>query len=902
MRPLPRLKPIAKKAIHALALLVFAGLPSACEDAPACHGPTDCPGGLICAAGVCGLPTYDRDGDGFDDSVDRCPDLAPDPNFPISDQHDADGDGWGDLCDNCPNLRNPDQRDADGDGAGDACAGQVILEQEPFNDDPTTAPWLSFGQSYEGSIGSPSPGPDPEPDQDFMRLWAAAGEFLVIDARAWPDGSFVDPLIELTDAGGAGFARWADDTPEGSAAHLEVLIPADGVYRLLMTDFVNHLRPDQPVGGVRYGYHLKVSRRPPPLASLPATASLRTEFDLWPGELRALRLQPTGESLFVVRLAGDGLSDPVITVLDGTNGQILAQNDDRTDCPGSVDARLNICSDGRALDLVAEAVGLGGGAQRLTLELESPAGAAHTGPFHLPAGEAGRLLSLAPSAQIQAIQVRAQADYQPSLQVLNCYEGLAPGTDSQTLQPHDGLAGAGILPDRPQAMRYLRISRAPNLPGSCPSSRPGSDPFDLTVESLPLDPGWIDPQPVAEYEAGDEAALFTLDLRRLLVAAGERIDLSASPLTESSKPFVSLRDPDSLEVLARSYEAPDGQVQLAYAPPTTGEYWIVLTDRLGDYGPQVRSRVHVARTELPALQVQELDDAGDEPDSGQDLPAGDLLFSGSLGPPEQDSADRLKLSVPPGQCLTARSWAADGGTPPDTVLSLLDEQQRLLAINDTFGRDVLAGIEGFCGRNHAPLQLRVQLRGEERRPYRIEIRYQPMPAEGFVAPVGDDLCVNEVLVDPAGMDHNSDGRVDAGDQYLELFNSAPYPLELDGATIWAEGGGALFGQLLMAPGEVILLFNGSAPALNPYPVRVFGRERNEAWLGYGHEALVLKRYSQAGVGLGLQRVFVPSTASAGESLNRVLDGDASRVLRPHGNLVGAGENSSPGTRVDGSGF
>jgi hypothetical protein len=69
-----------------------------------------------------------------------------------------------------------------------------------------------------------------------------------------------------------------------------------------------------------------------------------------------------------------------------------------------------------------------------------------------------------------------------------------------------------------------------------------------------------------------------------------------------------------------------------------------------------------------------------------------------------------------------------------------------------------------------------------------------------------------------------------------------------------------------------------------------------------NEALVLSRYSQEGIGLGLQKVFVPSTASAGESLNRVLDGDASRVLRPHGNLVDAAANSSPGTRVDGNDF
>jgi hypothetical protein len=54
----------------------------------------------------------DRDGDGFPDITDNCPDV---PN----DQGDEDGDGRGDACDLCP--IDADDTDADKDGVGDNC-------------------------------------------------------------------------------------------------------------------------------------------------------------------------------------------------------------------------------------------------------------------------------------------------------------------------------------------------------------------------------------------------------------------------------------------------------------------------------------------------------------------------------------------------------------------------------------------------------------------------------------------------------------------------------------------------------------------------------------------------------------------------------------------------------------
>jgi hypothetical protein len=93
----------------------------------------------------------DSDGDGLDDSTDKCPTVF-DPIRPVDDsvQGDADADGVGDACDpcpldantdscttvdpndrdhdgvandvdNCPDIANTDQADGDGDQKGDVC-------------------------------------------------------------------------------------------------------------------------------------------------------------------------------------------------------------------------------------------------------------------------------------------------------------------------------------------------------------------------------------------------------------------------------------------------------------------------------------------------------------------------------------------------------------------------------------------------------------------------------------------------------------------------------------------------------------------------------------------------------------------------------------------------------------
>jgi hypothetical protein len=78
---------------------------------------------------------FDRDGDGWLDELDNCPE---DPNF---DQSDLDGDGVGNLCDNCPDDPNPDQ-------AGDVCECPCFARSEIADLIAT----LSDATTYQGLV------------------------------------------------------------------------------------------------------------------------------------------------------------------------------------------------------------------------------------------------------------------------------------------------------------------------------------------------------------------------------------------------------------------------------------------------------------------------------------------------------------------------------------------------------------------------------------------------------------------------------------------------------------------------------------------------------------------------------------------------------------------------------
>jgi len=78
----------------------------------------------------------DRDGDGVDDAVDKCPDKA-------DDQRDFDADGVGDACDFCPHIMNPANPDGDGDGVGDECDPAKTTSGDSI------ALWIDFDASAD---------------------------------------------------------------------------------------------------------------------------------------------------------------------------------------------------------------------------------------------------------------------------------------------------------------------------------------------------------------------------------------------------------------------------------------------------------------------------------------------------------------------------------------------------------------------------------------------------------------------------------------------------------------------------------------------------------------------------------------------------------------------------------
>ncbi|MBK8011155.1 MAG: amidohydrolase family protein [Deltaproteobacteria bacterium] len=88
------------------------GLPNATDD---------CATIFNAPRGVDGAAQADADNDGVGDACDVCPLNADALVCDAPDPDDRDGDGWANAIDNCPDLANPDQGDTDGDLHGDVC-------------------------------------------------------------------------------------------------------------------------------------------------------------------------------------------------------------------------------------------------------------------------------------------------------------------------------------------------------------------------------------------------------------------------------------------------------------------------------------------------------------------------------------------------------------------------------------------------------------------------------------------------------------------------------------------------------------------------------------------------------------------------------------------------------------
>jgi hypothetical protein len=881
-----------------LAALVALGL-AACEPAPACRGPSDCRGGSDCVRGECRSRTLDRDGDGIPDALDRCPDWAPDPAYPLSDQIDSDGDGLGDPCDPCPEVYDPHERDADGDGLGQSCALPGALEQEPLNDSPLSAPELPLGRWVEGVIGPPAP----EADWDWAFFRARAGQRLRLEARAWPSTSRMDPLLVVMDRATLGLAylRLADDSPEGRDALLDLLLPVSGEYLVLVTEAHNWFFPSAPLGSAESRWRLRLSLHPEGAQELALPAPAR-RVARPAGRLTGFRLRPPGAGLVSITARGAGPWDPAVHLVAARSGRLLASQDNRADCPGSRDARLLACLTGEAVEVWVEAVGLPGlpAATPSDIRLEFAWSEACTGQGRLPA-EGGAWLGALAGPDGGSLRVEVEAGgFAPELVAFGCPAGEGAPAVLARARPTaawPGRAGLELWP-APRPGIFLEVRDALER-GGCEALAGGERAFQVAA---------IVESPQAEPFPGGVRLLEPPPGRfvwfELQGTTSERLRVSARPLPGSTaRPAVVLAPPSGEPLLARAAAPGAGSdAELAWAPARVGPLWLGIKDSLGCGGPGCALELELTRERLPDQVLLEPEGANDAPSEAAALPEGALVIHGALGLPAEDPRDCFSLTVPLGRRVELSTWLGEGAAPPaDTRLELFDEAGRRLARSDEGDGSSLARLAPLAGRG---LGWRVCVGGRGAGPlfYRLEVRNEPWPAGQAATPLPDELCVNEVLLEPGSADLNADGRADAGDQFLELVHAGPLALELQGLEIWAAGGGARFdGPFRLEPGGALLVFNGPLePGL--YPVPAFGLGRQQAWLAPGPGGLELGWSEPGGFRRELSRLALPGSAAPGESLTRPVDGDCGRALRPHAALPAAAGARSPGTRLDGRPF
>lgn len=893
-------------------LFLLGSLATACSPDPGCRGPSDCPGGFVCSGGSCIRPGADRDGDGIPDRLDRCPDLDParlPPPLPdlLDDQLDRDGDGTGDLCDNCPRVHNPRQRDADGDGTGDVCAGPVVEEREVRNDSPAMAPRLPLGRTVEGYCDLP----DPEGDRDHFLVQVEAGDALAFDVRPWPDDSRMDPVVSVLDAAGYGssFARMNDDAADGTRSHLEVFFHQAGDYLVVVEHYPNYirrLRPDGtlPEGGLDFGYRLRARALAIPPRNLPF-APADIEVELTPGSVRALRLDPPGPALLRVDAAGGGVADPAVAVSEPASGRVLGFNDNRGDCPGSPDASLRVCLGGVPVLVWLDHLGLGGDPARLQvrIEISTPLDADRIASG-LPAGGGTRMFRL-PAPTGPVLSLRAEADgFSPSLELVGC---------ERDGGPHPGLLAVGRAgPAGSAAVEFLVADRTAGsdsdrvsdrtlyvacvgdrgaLAAPCETSAPDAPGFTFQATTRPLAPR--DP-PAGSFVI--EPAQGGITAYRIGARPDQRIEIDARPDDAAGLlPFLMLTGEDGTPILSRATTPladPPAGARLEWLHPSNQSLNLLVSGMQGGGGDGSKVEMSISRTPAPAPVEEEEPPPNDRPESAQHLPAGDLLVAGHLDPASGDAADCYAMPVRSGDRLRLSTWTADPASVPDTVLTLLDPQGRVLDFADDRGGDRLAALPPHAVRRAAALLACVELRGERPAGYRLEVAIEPVPDGTEVEPVPGDLLVNEVLAEPA--------QGDDLPPFVELVSLCPYPIDLGGTAVVGAGGALAFpAGVRLPPDQAVLVFWGRPEGDFAVPVYAGGGQGD--WLVPGAGAVrVLAGGGHAG--RPLCEVFVPGGLPEGESANRIVDADPLRILRPHTHVVGSAGLRSPGRRANGQPF
>jgi len=177
-------------------------------------------------------------------------------------------------------------------------------------------------------------------------------------------------------------------------------------------------------------------------------------------------------------------------------------------------------------------------------------------------------------------------------------------------------------------------------------------------------------------------------------------------------------------------------------------------------------------------------------------------------------------------------------------------------------------------------------------------------------PAGNGLIFNEILYDPSNIglsgDANGDGVYDQNqDEFVEIVNANPYPVDLSGMSIWDSDTSALAGTARftfpsgtkLQPGKATVVFGGGTPTGSFGQAQVFvSTDASGLSLGNSGE-IVLLRDSQGNEILRFNSDALSNNPD--ESYTRFPDLTGDFVQ--HGAAV-SGVLFSPGTKVNGNPF
>jgi hypothetical protein len=183
-------------------------------------------------------------------------------------------------------------------------------------------------------------------------------------------------------------------------------------------------------------------------------------------------------------------------------------------------------------------------------------------------------------------------------------------------------------------------------------------------------------------------------------------------------------------------------------------------------------------------------------------------------------------------------------------------------------------------------------------------------AANYGCPAGNGLVFNEILYDPSNQglsgDANGDGIYDQGqDEFVEIVNSNPYPVDISGYAVWDSDTSGIAGTAritfpagtTLMPGKAVVVFGGGTPTGSFGQAQVFvSTDPGGLNLGNSGEIVLLKD-AQGNVLLEFDSDALSNNPD--ESYTRNPDVTGSFVQ--HGAAI-SGRLFSPGTKVTGEAF